>query len=229
MNEATRKFTPTKQVKIRSLHTGSGKAKKALPFGRKVGHLKVGPDRPIGKTQRYYAACDCGHTDWYEAQELREMLERWGGCGQPTCTALSFNETVWASEESLRLQLFFLLALCPDRVQSDWGGKLDDMYELDLDQGLANLQSYLTDHGYSGVWLSRYDEGLPFLEDNVYLSNKPDKSLRGFALSRIEVDEEMFTMHELCQLSGLAPFALLMKMYELGTTDDLIFNLMGEE
>lgn len=229
MNESTRKFTPTRQVKIRSVHIDSGKAQKLLPFGRKVGHLKIGPDRPIGKDRRYFATCDCGHTGWYTAEELRGKLDRWGGCGEPTCTALSFSETVWASEESLRMQLFCLLMLCPERIQSDWGGTLDDMYELDLDQGLENLQSYLTEQGYNGVWLSRYDEGLPFLEDNVYLTRKPDKMLRGFSTARIEVDEEMFTMQELCQLSGLTPFALLIKLYKLGTTDDLIFNLMGEE
>lgn len=229
MTEPTRKFTPTRRVQIQSLEIGSGKALKLLPFGRKVGHLKIGPNRPVGKDQRIFATCDCGHTGWYTCEELREKLDRWAGCGEPTCTALSFNETIWASDESLRMQLFCLLALCPERIQSDWGGKLDDMYTLDLDQGLENLQAYLTEQGYSGVWLSRFDEGLPFLEDNVFLSRKPDKVLRGFATARIEVDEEMFTMKELCQLSGLAPFELLMKLYKLGTTDDLIFNLMGEE
>ena len=230
MNEKTRRFTPSRQVKINSIHTSTGKAQKLLPFGRKVGHLKVGPDRPIGRDRRYYAACDCGHSGWYTADQLRGMLSRWGGCGEETCTALSFKETVWTSdEESLRIQLFCLQLLTPDKIQSDWGGTLDDLYTVDLDQGLDNLRSYLTGQGYSGVWLSRFQEELPFLEGNVFLSQKPDKVLRRFALAKVEVDEEMFTMQELCQLSGLTSFNLLIKMYKLGTTDDLIFNLMEEK
>jgi hypothetical protein len=89
-----------------------------------------------------------------------------------------------------------------------------------------NLEEYLLEKGQVGVWLGRKDSYLPFMESNVFLGNKPDKLLLNFDKGKIEVEGEMMTMKELCQFSKLDADQLLLMIYELGTTDDLLFNLL---
>lgn len=219
---ATRKFEPSNQIPL-----GDFNAQPKLPFGKKVGHMKVGPNRPVGKRfPKYFATCDCGHTGWYSERDLNEILSRWGGCGEPSCTALNFHETVWTSPDSLRIQLHILLLLCPEEVESWWGGRMDDFHELDRDQGFRNLEEYLLERGYSGVWLGRKDTGLPFMESNVILSSRPDEVFLRFDKATVEVEGERMSMKELCSISGLTADQLLTMIYELGTTDDLLFNLL---
>lgn len=218
---ATRKFKPSTQIPL-----GEFNAKPTLPFGRKVGHMKVGPNRPVGKGPKYFATCDCGNTGWYTVNELSEILSRWGGCGEPSCTALNFHETVWISPDSLRMQLHILLLLCPEEVESWWGGTMDDFHEIDRDQGFRNLEEYLLEKGYSGVWLGRRDTGLPFMESNVYLTSRPDDVLLHFDKAKVDVEGQMMTMKELCHISGLSADQLLTMIYELGTTDDLLYLLL---
>jgi len=219
-----RQLQPSKTI---HLDTKGAKPGEGLPFNRKVGHLKVGPNRPIGKESKFFFTCDCGNSGWLTAGEMREILCRYSGCGEPDCTALSFDETVWTSRDSLRIQLFALLLLCPEDVQSFWGGTMDDMYEgIDFEEALINLSLYLEDNDCGGVWLGRVSERLPFMETNVRLSSKPDKVLLNFSKAKIEVEGEDMTMKELCGIGNLSPDELLLRLYELGTTDDLLINLM---
>jgi len=219
----TRTFKPSQQIPLGSLEENQP----ILPFNRKIGHMKVGPNRPIGKKERkYFAACDCGHSDWYTVEALSEILNRWGGCGQPNCTALNFGELVWTTEDSLRIQHTLLLILCPEEVESWWGGTMDDVHELDRYSGYRNLEEYLLEQGYSGVWLGRKNTLLPFMESNVVLSAEPDSVFQRFSKAKVEVDGQQFTMKELCSISGMSADQLLITIYELGTTDDLLFYLL---
>jgi hypothetical protein len=218
---STRRFEPSTTIPL-----ASALNQKPLPFGRKVGHIKVGANRPVGNPARYFATCDCGNKDFYLLEELKEIISRWGGCGKPDCTALNFKDTVWTSPDSLRMQLHVLLMLAPEEVESWWGGTMDDVHELDRDAGYRNLEEYLLEKGQVGVWLGRKDSYLPFMESNVFLGNKPDKLLLNFDKGKIEVEGEMMTMKELCQFSKLDADQLLLMIYELGTTDDLLFNLL---
>jgi len=215
-------------VRITSFNADKKTPTPTLPFGKKVGHIKVGPNRSIGKDQKYFATCDCGRSDWYTAGELWGMLDNYGGCGMDDCTALSFRDTVWYSDESLKMQLYTVLLLRPEDVQSVWGGTMDDLYEVGLKQALTNLQDYFTEEHCSGVWLSRKDEGLPFMEGNLRLSTKPDAVFRQFAKASVLVEGEPMTMKELCCISGLNASELLLRLYKLGTTDDLLLNLMED-
>jgi len=198
----------------------------ALPFGRKVGHMKIGPNRPIGKPVKYFATCDCGHKDFYTVEQLREILSRWGGCGTDGCTALNFRDTVWTSPDSLRMQHSLLLVMCPEEVESWWGGTMDDLAELTPEQGYRNLEAYLDDSGLTGKWLSRKDPFLPFMESNVKLGSEPDKMFMRFDRAKLQVEGEILTMKELCRISKLNADQLLIMIYELGTTDDLLYNLL---
>ena len=215
-------FTPSRQVKIMSVKTG-GKKAKVLPFGRKIGPIKVGPDRPKGNPPTYFAQCDCGRHGWYQPKELLAILEDKSGCGHPQCSALSFRAAVWHSKDSLRLQLFSLLLFYNHMVQSRWGGSFDDMYSLPFDEAYENL---LEDLEVEGVWLNRIDPELPFMEGNVRFGRKPDIALQRVRSYSIPVEGIPMRVTELCELSGLGAFDLLMKIYKLGTTDDLLINIM---
>lgn len=218
-------FTPSRQVKILSVKT-SGEKAKLLPFGSKIGPIKVGPDRPKGNPPKYFAQCDCGRQGWYRPADLLEILDSQSGCGHEKCNALSFRATIWRSPDSLRLQLFSLLLLCPDLVQSRWGGTFDDMYSLSFDAGYTNL---LADLEGTGIWLSRVDPSLPFMEGNVGFSRRPDPVLQKVRSHSIAVDGVAMRVTELCEIAGLGASELLLKIYKLGTTDDLLIKLMEEE
>lgn len=216
-------FAPTRQVKITSVRLPH--APPPLPFNRKVGPITVGPNRPMGRDKRYFASCDCGHSGWYQVADLLAILDSKSGCGQPKCNALSFRAAVWRTEDSLPLQLFTLLLICPQDVESLWGGTFDDLYEVGFEEACANLLPHLEG---SGAWLCRKDLELPFIEGNVYLGSKPDPAIQGAHKARIEVDGTPMKMRELCEIAGLGVYDLLMKLYKLGTTDDLLFHLLEE-
>ena len=218
-------FTPSRQVKIMSVKT-SGHNATPLPFGRKIGPIKVGPNRPKGNPPKYFAQCDCGRQLWCEPKELLSILEDRSGCGHDQCTTLSFRAAVWHTEESLRLQLFSLLLVCPQDIQSWWGGTFDDMYSLSFEEGYQNL---LADLEGEGIWMTRIDPTLPFMEGNMSFGKKPDVALQRVKSHFITVDGTPMRVTELCEISGLGAFDLLMKIYKLGTTDDLLFKLLEEQ
>jgi hypothetical protein len=134
---------------------------------------------------------------------------------------------VWASDESLRIQLSTLLLLCPEEVESWWGGTMDDMFELEtLDEAVLHLSMYLEDKDFTGVWISRKDDRMPFMETNVLLSSKPDVVFMRYAKGTVEVEGQLMSMKELCSIGQVNASELLLLMYEMGTTDDLLINLM---
>lgn len=226
MNSAGLGFKPSRKVSI----TPPGRSRKPnLPFNSKSGHLTIGPNRPTGKDSRYYAACDCGHRGWYTEAELLDMVDGFSGCGRPSCSAMSYHDKLWVSPDSLKIQHFTITLLRPELMQSWWGGTMDDFYEISQQEGFDNLMGYLEASGISGVWLGRLDENLPFMEGNVRLGKQPDKILRFFAKAKVEVEGSLFTMKELCNISGAKAEDLLLKIYEIGGTDDLLFKLMEEQ
>jgi hypothetical protein len=60
----------------------------------------------------------------------------------------------------------------------------------------------------------------------VYLSSKPDKVLMNYSKGTVEVEGQLVSMKELCKIGRLSAGELLLLMYEMGTTDDLLINLM---
>lgn len=219
-------FEPSRKVPLTKLGTAR---KPDLPFNSRSGHLTIGPNRPTGKDKRYYAACDCGHKGWYTEGELRGMVDGHSGCGRPACSAMSYHDKLWVTPDSLQIQHFTITLLRPELIQSWWGGTMDDMYDMEQMEGFLHMQDYLMTGGYSGVWLTRLDENLPFLEGNLRLGKRPDKILRKFSKAKVMIDEVEFSMEELCHLSGLNAEDLLLKIYRRGGTDDLLFNLMEEK
>lgn len=219
-------FTPSRKV---SLTAPGHKRKPLLPFNQKTGHLKIGPNRPTGKDRKYYAACDCGHKGWYTEDQLLQMIDGYSGCGQETCSAMTYHDKLWTSPDSLRIQHFTVLLLRPELLQSWWGGTMDDLYQTDSGEGYERLLTHLKEGGHAGVWLGRKDESKPFLEGNTLLTKRPDKVLRSFRGGRVEVEGTSFTMKELCGIANLTAEELLLKIYEYGTTDDLLYRLMEEQ
>lgn len=213
-------FTPTRAVKI----TSRKKRPTTLPFGRKAGPLTLGPNRPVGKDGKYFARCTCGHQGWYAIEELEKLVYAKSGCGQPKCNALTFREAIWNTPESLRLQLFTLITLYPQELESYWGGTFDDLYELSFEDAYLNFAEALD--GVAGKWVTRVDPELPLIEGNVTLGAKPDRTLTSLHRVKVDVDGVPMRMKELCQLSGLGAYELLMKLYKRGSTDDLLFTLL---
>jgi hypothetical protein len=199
-----------------------------LPYSRRSGPLKLGPNRPVGKENKIHAVCDCGHSEWYPKEELRKLVESHSGCGRYTCTALSLTDKIWASPESLRLQLCLLLALCPEQVPSLWGGTLDDLYSVSREEAEASLTKYRATLKGLGVWLVRIDEELPYMEGNLKRSARPEKSFRRFGGVKITVDGTEFTLKELCSIGKRTAAQVLSTICDMGTTDDLIAVLLGE-
>lgn len=199
-----------------------------LPYGRRVGPLRLGPNRPTGKQGLIHAVCDCGHSGWYTKDCLQSLVDMHSGCGQPSCTALSLTDKVWASPDSLRLQLCLLLAMCPDQVQSAWGGTLDDLYTVSREDAEVALKDYVDSLQGLGQWMVRIDEELPYMEGNVRRGVKPEKAFRRFSNTKVTVDGTEFTLKELCDIGNKTAAQVLSMICDRGTTDDLLAALMEE-
>ena len=217
--------------KVKLPFDSAGLPEKRLPFNKRVGPMKVGPNAPkiVDGKLLYYAVCKCGQTGWYEEGQLRDILELKTGCGGERCTAVSFRHAVWRTEESLRLQLFTFLLIGSKHVSSFYGGTHDDMYKLDFEEAYENLEEELKLQGESsGPWLSRKADDLPFMEGNVQVGYEPDPLLRRANRCFILVDGSPIRLDEVGELSGLSTQTLLMRIYKLGGTDDLLYKLMEE-
>jgi hypothetical protein len=199
-----------------------------LPYGRRSGPLKIGPNRPVGKQGLIHAVCDCGNSGWYPKAQLQTMVDTHSGCGEPSCTALSLADKVWASPDSLRLQLCLLLAMCPDQVQSAWGGTLDDLYVVSREEAETALKDYMAGLPGMGLWVVRIDDELPYMEGNVKRGTKPEKAFRRFSNTKITVDGTEFTLKELCDIGNRTAAEILSMICDRGTTDDLLAALMEE-
>ncbi len=225
-------FEPSEVIPISSIQkralTEDEWAEGCIPFGRRVGHLLVGPQKPVGEGRQFYAQCDCGTQIWKSATELLELVRKHRSCGEPACTANGLRERVWYAEDSLRMQLYLLLLLAPEEFQSPWGGCLDEMVQVGFEEGLRALREHLScvkpPEGKN--WLVRIDEDLPFIEGNVTLGERADKILRGVRQRSITVEGQQVSVKELCSISGLTPSKLLVRIYRLGTTENLFYNLM---
>lgn len=226
-SENPREFRPSRSIPITAVDIASGKPPRAeIHFNRKVGHLTIGPNRPIGRAKKIYATCDCGSKNWYPMDELERMVRERAGCGTKTCTALSFGEAVWRTPEATRLQLFTLLLIRPEEVESLWGGTADDVFEVPFEQAVENLNQYLVGQGCTGLWLARKDKLLPFMQSNVTLGNRPDPMMSQFSDATVEVEGVKMSMKELCSIGNMNASSLLLTLYERGTTDDLLVHLM---
>ncbi len=207
-------------------------AEERLPFNRKVGLLTMGPRRVTGRARKFFALCECGARVEGTALELLRMIDRGLGCGQDDCSAVSFKDVVWGrTDESVRIQLFILLRVCPEEVQSLWGGTLDDMWQPTFDEAAATLEHYLHADEWpeSSVWLARLNPDLPFMEGNVGLSRKPDDALKRMASKAIDVGGQDMSLRELCQVTGLELPDLMLRIYRIGETDSLLERLLNWE
>ena len=221
----------TRKVALKSFSVVKGKvvnarsAEATLPFGQKVGPLKIGHNRPLGRERKFYAQCECGTGRWYTASTLHLMIDDRLGCGEPDCCVISLKEKLWRDkEESLRLQLFLLLVTQPDEVQSVWGGSLDDLTPVrSFEEGYDNLTSYLKG---GGQWFKRHDEELPFIEGNVSLSYTPDGLLSKVASGTVLIEGVPMSFRELCHKTGLRATDLLLKLYKLRDCEDLLLTIM---
>mgnify|MGYP003559657950 CR=1 FL=1 len=228
--------TPCRVIPLKSFgqrESAEARAERSIPFGRRRGPLTVGPRTAVGISRKFLRTCDCGHSGWYGPLEALALLDAGKGCQGPKCSALGYREAVWTSgpEASKRLQLFTLLLLRKDEVESWWGGSLDDVNELSFDEGYAHFSAYVRTKGVrrGGPWIHRLDVELPFLEGNVVLDRKPDPVFLHMKQEVLEVDGQRVKVSELCQITGLAPADLMLKIFRLGTCDDLMFKLMTEE
>ncbi len=222
MQDTTRQFQPTRTAPLSAFTA----RRQRLPYGRRRGSLKIGPNRPTGRDSRIFAACDCGHTGWYTEEALWHLLNHWESCAEPGCTKTPLRDRIWQSPDSLKMQLFYLTLFHPEEVQSAWGGTLDDLYVTSLEEGAIKLSDYLTSTQPEGAWVGRYDLHLPFIEGNVRLQDLPDPLLKKAERASLLVDGERFTLKELCGLGNTSPGVLLMWIYERGGTDDLIADLI---
>lgn len=227
---------PSRTIPLKSLslfESPEARAMRAIPFGRRRGPLTVGPRAPVGIHRKFLLMCDCGHSGWYEAVEIVSLLDQGKGCQSEKCSAIGYREAVWVEEPTVsrKLQLYTLLLLKGEEVQSWWGGTLDDTHELTFAEAYENFSAYVQTRGVrrGGPWIRRLDPELPFLEGNVILSKKPDPVFVHMRDGALDVDGQRMKVRELCALTGLSPADLMLKIFKIGTCDDLIFNLMSEE
>jgi hypothetical protein len=227
---------PSRVVPLKSFgqrETAEMRAERSIPFGRRRGPLTVGPRTAVGVSRKFLLTCDCGHSGWYGPMEILALLDAGRGCQGPQCSAMGYREVVWTGEPhiSRRLQLFTLLLLRKSEVQSWWGGALDDVSELSFSEGYANFSAYvrMPHVRKKGPWIRRLDENLPFLEGNIMLAAKPDPLFQRMRQEAIEIDGQRVKVNELCELTSLNPADLMLKIFRLGTCDDLMYKLMSEE
>lgn len=222
-HERSAPIIASRKVELKSYPTVENR----LPFGQQVGPLKIGQNKPIGKERKIYAQCDCGTGRWYTPDTLRLMIEDRLGCGEPHCHVISLKDKLWRDkDESLRLQLFLLLVTQPEEVQSCWGGSFDDMSDVfDFEEAYDNLTEYLTGEGQ---WFKRRDEEMPFIEGNVTFSHVPDGMLAKVTSGNVWVGDVSLSFRELSRKTGLKAPDLLLKLYKLRGSEDILLTLLED-
>lgn len=201
-------------------------AKISLPYGSKIGRLRVGAYSASGKCT---LTCDCGYKGTLAHKTVRKLLKQGMGCGTADCTVDSFERMLWADvNNSLKIQLFLLTQLLPDEVPSRWGGQLDDFEEIDLDQAYANfLADELSGKPPETVkWIERHTVELPFMPGNVVMTGMPSRLLAKSSNMSIDAGAGEMLISEIIKFTGKTESEVLLKAFEMRTFDGVIAELI---
>lgn len=202
---------------------------KGIPFGLKVGPLLIDDDPSGG---RVGVTCDCGRYVLYRPQELMDIANRFMGCCEEGCTVSNKLTRLYAGNrrESVRLQLYALLKVCPVKVAEEWGGNagVSEGGKPELAVAADRLYTHLLPQqpAPNQIWLQRMELAGDFAPGNVRLSKYPDHYLRSMYAQRLTLDGQRYKVVELCRLTRKpwpALFLLLAEVDDGG--EDILFKL----
>ncbi len=228
---------PVIRNRLLNLVVGKQKARKTkadntIVHGQQYGKLTLNKKqlRWKGESRTYGCHCPCGRTIYLPAPAILARAASGYGCLQPGCHVDGTRIRAWADQDfALRLQLAQMLALWPDDVANEWGGRaFDSLPSVKRSEGYATFVAQLEpliDRDACRWWVHRVNRALPFADFNIELKTTPSRELfkNGFV---VRYSDSIITIEDLAEALGLTVEDVLAAVEATESEDDFVSRLV---